>query len=216
MLYIHNPAKLGETQRWRPEYSWGNELDLEEFAMRTILCVFTSLAILVPLPVNGQEDRLNCITYLSAEREYLNATGKKSVEFDHAYSILSNAPTGNFDDTVWSKYLSAYSEMSHTSRESNRASNESIRANARNDPDRRGYAAAASKTSDRFIEALKKLTPARKEWEAWLAANGADEATTKLIGAFIGEYGYTHKIYGHYPADIVLRVAVHERRTMCP
>lgn len=177
-------------------------------------CVWiTALFCVAEAPISASA--APCLSYLRAERSYQEKVGKppdhRAIGAALSRLTLSQKPQGD----PWQKYIDAQAKKDWATDYQDRLYKEDAKEQlfGRSLPDIRTKMKTAH---DRIMEALTESDRAGKSLLEWLQKNGISEHAGRLLQWFVDSYRKTNKLYGSEPPDLVFRVAVHERQTMCP
>lgn len=177
-------------------------------------CVWiTALFGLVAYPFSASA--VPCLSYLSAERSFQEKAGKRP---DHraieaALSRLKLSPKLRGDP--WQKNIDAADKLKWSRESQDRLYAEDARQKlfGRSVPN---ISIKSKVASDRVMKALHASKASGEALNKWLASYGIGESAANLIQWFVSAYRENNKVLSSTPPDLVFRVAVHERQTMCP
>jgi len=179
-------------------------------------CVWSTACVfcLAVLPLSASA--VDCLSYLSAERSFQKEAGEAPNHrtIEAALSGLP-APTTPLNGDPWQKYLDALNRLAWARESQDRLHKEHDRQNLLGG-EVPNYRIKSSVAHKGLLEALDALRTAAKRLDDWLAPHGISEHAAQLFRWFVSSYQETHEISGSRAPDLMFRVAVHERRTMCP
>ena len=175
-----------------------------------VLCGLLSLAAYT----GAHENPPDCLAYLGAERAFQEKIGKmpdlKRIEI--GLSKIPVQPGGG----PWERYEKAYDSLKWATEGRDRlweADNQQQLLVGKSVP---LYSTKAKVAHESVLKALTEVRDAGKALKGWLKTHGIDDERASLFMSFVGAYREGHEILGPPAPDLVFRVAVHERQTMCP
>ena len=179
-----------------------------------ILLRFLSIIVLaLPVMANGHESPVDCLAYLSAEWVFEKKTGE-TPDHQKIEVALSKLPVGD-KNHPWKNWLHAWDRVDWAQDYQRRLDTEDRRQSllGTSVPN---VMIKRSTASDRFRKALDQAGAAEKELDGWLETHGMSAEIAKFFRAFVLSYRKKHDVHSYDAPFLVLRVAVHERETMCP
>ena len=169
------------------------------------------IILALPVVANGHESPADCLGYLVAERLFQEKAGTPN--YQEIEVALARVPVGNRDNP-WEKWLDAWRRVDWATEYRDRLVAEDERQKMQS-----GTSVLSDKISlafDRTMEAIRQTKAPTEGLDDWLKEHGISAEAAELFRGFVHSYRDTHNISSRHAPDLVFRVAVHERQTMCP